>query len=414
MPSEQIVARAEELAACCQHLAENPVIGFDTEFIGEQTFVPQLCLIQVATPERLILIDPLTVGDLAAFWEVVSDPKRTVVAHAAREEIRICQRSCGRLPHGVFDLQVAAGLVGLGYPLGHGPLVGKVLGIRLNKGETLTDWKKRPLTQKQIQYAFDDVRHLLPLWEALRGKLVQLERLEWAREEFEALLPRSLGEEPGVERWRRLKGLGGLDRRKLGLVRELHAWREEKAYEKNRPVRTIVRDDLLVEIAKRNPKTDHDLEVVRGLAKKDVPEILSVVQYARTMPAESLPEVQAREDDPPPVTLTANLLGAVLGDLCVKMQLSQGLVATANDVKLLVRAAARGEPPPPECVLADGWRSRAVLPELQAVLEGKRCVRVADLRRDDPLEVTEPLAASRSLGEGKCSPAAAERDAASG
>lgn len=387
MPSEAIVTRAEELAACCKHLADCPVVGFDTEFIGEQTFVPQLCLIQVATPDHLTLIDPLTAGPLDAFWEIVTDPKRTVVAHAAREEIRICQRSCGRLPHGIFDLQVAAGLVGLGYPLGHGPLVNKLLNIRLMKGETLTDWKKRPLTQKQIQYAFDDVRYLLPAWQALRDRLVKLDRLAWAREEFDALLPRSLGEEPGIERWRRLKGLGGLDSRKLGLVRELHAWREEKAYEKNRPVRTIVRDDLLVEIARRNPKSDHDLEVVRGLAKKDVPEILSVVQYARTMPAESLPEVHQREDDAPPITLVANLLSAVLGDFCAKHQLSQALVATANDVKLLVRAASRGEPPPTESVLASGWRSKAVLPELLAILAGQRTIRVADMKRDDPLEI---------------------------
>jgi ribonuclease D len=388
MPVEEIVTRAEELAACCHHLADQPVLGFDTEFIGEQTFVPQLCLIQVATPERLTLIDPLTVGPLDRFWEIVTGPQRTVVAHAAREEIRICQRSCGRLPHGIFDLQVAAGLVGVGYPLGHGPLVNKLLNIRLIKGETLTDWKKRPLTQKQVQYAFDDVRHLLESWAALRDRLEKLGRLDWVKEEFEALLPRSLGDEPGVERWRRLKGLGGLDRRKLGFVRELHAWREEKAYEKNRPVRTIVRDDLLVEIAKRNPKSDHDLEVVRGLAKKDVPEILSVLQYARTMPAESLPEMLHREDDPPQVTLVASLLGAVLGDLCAKKQLSQSLVATANDVKLLVRSAHRGEPPPDDCALAHGWRATAVLPELQAVLAGKRSLRVADLGRDDPLEVS--------------------------
>src|SRR5262245_47508787 len=149
MPSEQIVTQAEELAACCKHLAENPVIGFDTEFIGEQTFVPQLCLIQIATPDQLLLIDPLSVGDLGAFWEIITDPQRTIVAHAAREEIRICQRSCGRLPPGIFDLQVAAGLVGFGYPLGHGPLVSKGLGIRLNKGGTLPDWKKGQSQTKQ-------------------------------------------------------------------------------------------------------------------------------------------------------------------------------------------------------------------------------------------------------------------------
>ena len=142
-PSEEFVATPAELAACCTYLAGCPEIGFDTEFIGEQTFIPQLCLIQVATWDRLFLIDPFTAGDLGEFWEVLVDPARVVVAHAAREEIRICQRSCSRLPHGVFDLQIAAGLVGLGYPLGHGPLVGKLLDVHLSKAETLSDWKKR-------------------------------------------------------------------------------------------------------------------------------------------------------------------------------------------------------------------------------------------------------------------------------
>jgi ribonuclease D len=389
MPSvtEEIVARPEELAACCKYLATCSEFGFDTEFIGEQTFIPQLCLIQVATWERLFLIDPFTSGPLDEFWNLVVDPSRTAVVHAAREEIRICQRGSGKAPGNLFDLQIAAGLVGAGYPLGHGPLVGKMLNVRLSKGETLTDWKKRPLTAKQIQYAYDDVRYLLPVWKQIASELERLGRVEWAKEEFAAMLPRSLGEEPGVERWRRLKGLGGLDRRKLGVVRELHAWREEKAFEKNRPVRAIVRDDLLVDIARRSPKTEHDLEVMRGLAKRDVPEILSVIRHVATIPTENLPDVMYREDDPPHLTLVANLLGAVLGDLCAKMQLSQPLVATGNDIKLLVRAASRGEPVPAECELAQGWRSEAVLPELLAVLNGKRRIRVESLTRDAPLEV---------------------------
>lgn len=385
MPTEEYVARPAELAECCQYLTTCDQFGFDTEFIGEQTFVPQLCLIQIATWDRLFLIDPLSVGPLDEFWAVLIDPSRTVVVHAGREEIRICQRCCGRLPKGLFDLQLAAGLVGLGYPLGHGPLISALLNIRLTKGETLTDWKKRPLTAKQVQYAYDDVRHLLPAWKELATRLERLGRNEWVNEELAALAPRSLGEEPGVERWRKVKGLGGLDRRKLGVVRELHAWREEKAYEKNRPVRTIVRDDLLVEIARRNPKTEHDLEVVRGLAKKDVPEILSVVQYVRTMPADHLPEIHHREDDPPQVVIAANMINAYLADLCVKKQLTHALAATATDVKLLVRSLHRGEPLPEECALAQGWRAHAILPELRALLEGRIAIRIEKLSREDPL-----------------------------
>lgn len=387
MPTEEFIDSPGRLAECLRHLADCPEFGFDTEFIGEQTFVPQLCLIQIATWDKLYLIDPLSAGPFDDFWAILTDPARTVVAHAAREEIRICQRSCTRLPHGIFDLQIAAGLIGIGYPLGHAPLVNKLLNVRLVKGETLTDWKKRPLTAKQIQYAYDDVRHLLPAWKLLRDRLDELGRLDWAREEFEALLPRSLGEEPGVERWRKLKGLGGLDRRKLAVVRALHGWREEKAYEKNRPVRTIVRDDLLIEIARRNPKAEGDLDVVRGLAKRDIPELLDVVSAARQLPPDDLPEIQYRDDDPPPVTLVASLVGAVLGHVCARLHLSQPLVATTNDVKLLVRSRHRGEPMPDECGLAHGWRARVVLPELEAVIDGRHAIRIHDVRRDDPLRL---------------------------
>jgi ribonuclease D len=387
MPSEHLVTRPEELAACCEQLKTQSVIGFDTEFIGELTFIPQLCLIQVATPEELFLIDPLSAGSLDVFWELIADPGRTVVTHAAREEIRICQRSCGRPPGNLFDLQIAAGLIGVGYPMGHGPLIQRLLDIRVSKGETLTDWKKRPLTPKQVHYAYDDVRYLLPLWREISRRLERLGRGDWASEEFVAMIPRSLGEEPGVERWRKLKGLGGLDRRKLGVVRELFVWRENKALERNRPARTVVRDDLLIEIAKRNPKTEHDLEVVRGLAKKDLTDIVAVSQAARALPTEQLPDPTPRDDDPPQVVLVSALLNAFLGHLCAEMELTQALVASVNDVKAVVRAAARGETPPASSPLASGWRAKTILPELLAAINGRRSIRVETLGREAPFRV---------------------------
>lgn len=384
MPIEKLVARPEDLAACCEHLETCSEIGFDTEFIGEQTFVPQLCLIQVATWERLYLIDPFAVGSLERFWKLLTDPKRVVVAHAAREEIRICQRSCTQPPGNLFDLQIAAGLVGLGYPMGHGPLIQKVLNVRVNKGETLTDWSIRPLTPRQVQYAYDDVRFLLPLWREISNRLERLGRSEWAREEFAAMIPRSLGEEPGVERWRKLKGLGGLDRRKLGVVRELFVWREGKALERNRPARTVVRDDLIIEIAKRNPRCEQDLEVVRGLAKKDLSSILAVVQTARSLPPEELPQPTPRDDDPVQVGLVSSMLNCYLGDLCARMELTQALVASANDVKLLVRTASQKQKMPESSPFAGGWRASAILPELEAVLRGQRSIRIASLEREAP------------------------------
>src|SRR5947209_9036837 len=290
---EQIITRPDELAPCCAYLATCRTFGFDTELVGEDTYHPRLCLVQIATADRLILVDPLTVGPLDPFWQLVMDPAVQVVVHAGREEVRLCRLWGGRPPGNLFDLQLAAGLVGLAYPLGHGALVSQLLGVQLAKGETLTEWRDRPLTRAQIRYAFDDVRYLLPLWERLSARLEKLGRADWAREEFARLATNATPGEPGVpgvaEKWRKLRGLGALDRRRLAVVRELYQWREETAARTNRPARAICRDDLIVEIARRNPTTDRDLHVVRGLPHRDLAAILSAVERARALPIEACP-----------------------------------------------------------------------------------------------------------------------------
>ncbi len=201
---EEIVTHPEELTACCAELAKCPHFGFDTEFVGEDTYHPSLCLVQVATPDCLYLIDPLTAGPLDAFWQLVVDPARIVVVHAGREEVRLCRLWTGRAPGNLFDLQLAAGLAGLAYPLGHGTLVHQVLGMQMTKGETLTEWRHRPLTSGQIRYAFDDVRYLLPLWQRLSERLEKLGRADWAREEFARLAVNAAPDEPATEKWRKL------------------------------------------------------------------------------------------------------------------------------------------------------------------------------------------------------------------
>ncbi len=379
-----LIEGPDALVACCDHLAGCPVFGFDTEFIGEDTYHPQLCLVQVATPERLYVIDPFRAGPLDCFWELVSDPSHTTVVHAGREEIRMCKLGCGRPPGRLFDVQVAAGLVGLGYPMGHGPLVGQLLKVQLAKAETLTDWALRPLTNQQLQYAFDDVRFLLPLHRQLSKRLDKLGRAEWLGEEVQALIQRALLENPAVERWRKLRGLGALDRRKLAIVRELYAWREEVAERQNRPARTVIRDDLLVEIARRSPHKERDLTVLRGLPRHDLEAILQAVQRGREVPQDQWPTLQERDNDPPQVGLVTNLLLAVLGDLCARQSLTQGLAATTTDVKLLVRARYQRGEPPPESALTRGWRARAILPDLLAVLDGRQSVRVANVRAAAP------------------------------
>ena len=383
-PQEQLVTRPEELTACCDYLASCRRFGLDTEFVGEDSYHPHLCLVQVATAERLILIDPLTAGPLDCFWKLVVDPANQVVVHAGREEVRLCRHWAGRAPGNLFDLQIAAGLVGLAYPLGHGNLVSQLLGVQLAKAETLTEWRDRPLTRSQIRYAFDDVRYLLPLWQRLSGRLEKLHRAEWAAEEFGRLASNALPDEPAVEKWRKLRGLGSLDRRRLAIVRALYQWRDEAGARTNRPTRAICRDDLLIEIARRNPTRERDLHVIRGLPRRDLAAIVDVVQQAGALPPERWPRAADREQDPPQVQLVANVLGAALGDLCARWRLAPSLVATSSDLKLLVRSRLQRGPLPAESLLTQGWRGAHVLPELLAVLDGRTSVQVADVASESP------------------------------
>jgi len=386
---EQIVTTPQELGACCEHLAACRRFGFDTEFVGENTYHPHLCLVQVATSERLFLIDPLAVGPLDAFWRLVVDPQNVVVVHAGREEVRLCRLWAGQTPDHFFDLQIAAGLVGLAYPLGAGALIHQLLGVQLAKAETLTEWRDRPLTAAQVRYAFDDVRYLLAAHERVAGRLDSLRRADWASEDFARMAAAVTPEEVPAEKWRKLRGLGSLDRRRLAIVRSIYNWREETAARMNRPARTIVRDDLIVEIARRNPARERDLQPIRGLPRRDLPAILQAVEVARALPPEQWPRAAEREQDPPQVGLVANVLQAVLGDFCARHQLAPGLVATSSDVKLLVRARMQGSPPPAESLLTQGWRARHVLPELLAVLEGRRSLRIVNVRADSPFVVED-------------------------
>ena len=384
---EHVVRTDGELGDCLDHLRTHPRIGFDTEFIGEETYRPDLCLLQVATPERLYLIDPLTCGPLDGFWELLHDPDRQTLVHAGREEIRMCWFGTGSPPVNVVDLQIAAALVGLQYSIGYGALVAEILGVRMAKGETLTDWRRRPLTPAQMQYAYDDVRYLLPMWDRLADRLDTLDRVGWATEEFATAVRRAVVGDPTVEKWRKLRGIGNLRPRELAAVRAVFAWRETIALRQNRPVRTVLRDDLIVEIARRSSGTNVDLSTLRGLPKNESATITARVAEALAAPAETWPTAADRDNDPPHVGLLASLLGVILNDFAARSDLAPGLVATVSDLKALARARQPGGRPPPDSPLFTGWRAECVLPYLEAVLDGQLCVTVADPTAAAPLAV---------------------------
>lgn len=385
---EIVVADPSSLVECCARLATYPQLGFDTEFVGEDTYEPSLCLIQVASPDALYLIDPLSSGPLDAFWRILVDPSRVVIVHAGREETRLCRRLSGEMPTNWFDLQVAAGLVGMNYPLGHSALVSQLLGVQLSKGETLTEWRHRPLSPAQMSYAFNDVRYLLPLYQRLNSWLTERDRLSWVREEFERFRYAAVRDvsNPQVaeDKWRRIKGVGALDRKRLAMVREMHAAREAIATQMNRPPRVLVRDDLLVEIARRNPKSAEDVEQMRGLAKKFVQPMWDAIQRARATPSTQWPDIIEREQDPAQVALVVSVMSAVLNDLCGREGLASSLTCTISDLRDLVRTMMRNEPPSPTNLLMTGWRREFVLPRLLDVLEGRRGLRIANLQAESP------------------------------
>lgn len=386
---ERVVESPDQLSECLEHLRAAPVIGFDTEFVGENSYRPDLCLVQVATAGRLVLIDPLAAGPLDAFWEVLLDPARVVVVHAGREEVRMCHFATGRPPTNVFDVQIAAALVGLPYPIGYGGVVQEVLGARAHKGETLTDWRRRPLTASQVKYAYDDVRFLLPIWERLTDRLRRLDRADWAAEEFAAFVKRSITDDPTVERWRKLKGLGGLSRRELAVVREVFAWRDEVAARLNRPPRVILRDDLLSEIARRSfgHGRPEDLHNLRGVPHRDADAILAAVRRAEALSPHEWPDFAEREIDPPHIATLATLLNVVLAEWCGRMELAPNVVATSADLKSLVRARQPDGRPPNDSALTSGWRAVHVRPYLEAVLDGESVIRVIDPGSHSPLAV---------------------------
>jgi ribonuclease D len=390
---EAHITTPAQLNGLLDHLRICGRFAFDTEFVSEETFEPVLCLIQVATRERLAVIDPLAVHDVSGFWEVVCDPSLEVVMHAAGEDLRICLLKTGQLPRQVFDVQMAAGLVGLSYPLSLVNLVGQVLSVTLSGSETRTDWRHRPLTAAQLHYALDDVRYLLDLADHFTDRLTQLGRSDWAKVEFEEYIE-SIARRGDEDRWRRLPGLHQLGRRSLEMARRLAEWREDEARRQNRPLRQVLRDDLLVAIAKRQPPNRRGLEALRDFNRPALlnrsQEILAILDRARAVPEESLPDFTARLDEPPGLSTVTNLLSAALAQCCAQKQIAGSMVANVADLKQLIRWHLDGQNDEHLPALLQGWRNELCGQHLLDVLEGRLALRVVDSASEFPVAL-EPV-----------------------
>ncbi len=390
--SYELITADSQLHAFCDRLSRAPSIAFDTEFVSEHTYRPELCLVQVACGERLTLIDPLTISDMRPFWQVVADGTHETIVHAGRQEIMFCIDSVGHTPAKLYDVQLAAGMVGLEYPAGYGSLLTKLLGLRPNKGETRTDWRKRPLSDRQLEYALDDVRYLESLRAALDSRLKRLNRLEWFQTEMQAWLT-DIDDFRAAERWRRVTGSASLSPRSLALVREAWLWREQEAERRNQPARLVLRDDLIVELAKRRSSDPKQIGAIRGMERGDIrrviPEIAVVIERGLNVPEDQLPQ-QIRSESNSQLMMLGQFLSSALSSICRDAEVAASLVGTPSDVRELI-AYRLGEPlaggglP----ILASGWRSEVVGQVLDDLLAGRLSIRIADPQSDQPL-VFEP------------------------
>ena len=392
MTSYQFIKTPEEFASYLDQTRSCEWIGFDTEFISEGKYRADLCLLQVATSEGQTLIDAPAVGDLAPFWERICDPATTVIVHSGRSEMEFCFRSIGRLPEKLFDVQLAAGFVGVDYPSGFKKLCEEILRIDLPKGETRTDWRKRPLSLLQIEYALCDVCYLEEMTERLKQRLVKEKRLDWFREESAAYLAR-MASSFVDDRWMRVSGAMGLGRVELAILRELWNWRDRKAAKENRPAARLLRDDLIVELAKRKSADQERIGALRGLARRNDLETLKVelaeaIRRGLAIPNEELPLLSSRLSYPTYPVIVPFLMTA-LQNVAKKSGVAIQLLASPQDVRDFV---ARRDGKLPEEIpvrLETGWRAELLGSLLDDLLEGKLVLRLAGLGRNDPLELVD-------------------------
>ena len=385
-----------QLEDYCERLAGYDWIAFDTEFVSERTYRPVLCLIQVASEEGMAIIDPLEVNDVGPFWEAVVSPGHETIVHAGRGEMEFCLRATGRQPDNLFDVQIAAGMIGAEYPAGFGNLIFKLLGDSPRKGETRSDWRRRPLTDRQIEYALDDVRYLPPLRKVLGERLDKLDRYEWLTEEMTAWqeeVALSLGD----DRWRRVSGNSGLDRKSLAVVRELWRWRESEAERRDCPVRHVLRDDLIIELSKRRTADPKRIGAVRGMdrgdLKRQLPSIAQSVNRALELPDDQWPE-KAPRSRMPQLSVLGQFLFSALGSICRHQELAPALVGTPGDIRELIAYHTGHGPKGKLPQLAQGWRAEVVGQNFNDLLAGKLSLRIVDPKSDHPL-VIEPA------GDGK-------------
>lgn len=383
-------------AAIAERAAEHGRVAIDTEFVSERRYQAQLCLVSVAVPDadrpdgvHTEVLDPLDESsglDPAPLARVLADPGVEVLVHAGRQDVAILRRTWSTDVTHVFDTQVAAGFLGFGNQEGYESLVKRVLGVRLSGGEGFTRWDKRPLTEKQIDYAADDARCLLALGDALERDLNERGRLEWAIEECRAV-EESRDERTPERAYERLPKVGRLDAPGRAIARRLSTWREGVAREMDRPPAFVVPDQALVELARRKPRDKGALENIRGLPQQTLhrrgAELLAEIEAGRDSEPPPAPPSPPRRD--PAEAPLVSLAQAVVRHRSMESGVATELIATQSELTALVASVRRGAGSGDVRAL-HGWRRELVGDELSALIEGRLSVSV---REDGRLEIRE-------------------------
>jgi ribonuclease D len=360
------------LAEFIEHLREQKSFAYDSEFIGELTYHPKLCVIQAATTQRIGLIDPIADIDLKPFWELLCDEQVEKIVHAGEQDIEPVHRLIGRAAANVFDTQVAAGFVALAYPIGLSKLVHELLGVKLGKGLTFTHWDQRPLSSQQLKYAADDVRYLPAVRAELGKRLDARGHVAWAAEECQSLCdPQRYGFH-GEDYYLRIRGAGALSPASLAVLRELTIWRDAAARAQDVPARAMLKDEILLDMARSPIKSVDRLARVKGLPRPVEAEhgttIVEVTLRALALPAEQRP-VAKNIEATPTERFEAESLYAVAAALCAAQSIDPALVASRQEIAELYRALRESDSLPAISLLS-GWRAEACGKKLVELFRG--------------------------------------------
>jgi ribonuclease D len=363
MRDATLITTPEQLSAAVFRMHGATRLAVDTEFMRERTYYPQLCLLQIATDADCVLVDTLAGLDLHELYDVLAAPERVKVLHAARQDLEVLYLAGGRVPLPVFDTQLAAAMLGLAPQIGYAELVARQLGHSIDKGQTRTDWSRRPLTPEQLAYAADDVHHLLELHSSLAETLKGHGRLHWLAEDAAGLADETLYRTAPAEAWRRLKGIGRLKPAARSVARALARWREARAIAADKPRGWILSDEALLELAAAAPRSAGELAAIRGLppgvVRRRGEELLALIAAAIESDEAPPPESPGRRLDGRETALVARLADEVRAE-AGRLGISPEVLATRRDIETLVLGRA-------DAAVLQGWRRGAIGERLLAV-----------------------------------------------